>query len=115
MAATGKQSSSPGPIHPTAPAQQLLLELFDGQPHPLATPFQQWLATSKSFLDFVQNYQSKIRKKVKLCRDLDETYNLYCELRTAYLLLQDAKLAVAYEPYGLREGRSADYAVTFRT
>jgi hypothetical protein len=64
---------------------------------------------------FLQSYLSKIRKKVRMSRDAEETYNLYCELRTAYLLLQEPKFAVAYEPYGLREGRSADFAVTFRT
>ncbi len=50
-----------------------------------------------------------------MCRDVEETYNLYCELRTAYLLLQEPKFAVAYEPYGKDQGRSADFAVTFRT
>ena len=113
MAATSKRSPYSASSNLAVPAQQALLELFENQPHSLVTAFQHWLE-SKAFFSFVQNYQSKIRKKIKLCRDVEETYNLYCELRTAFLLLQDAKLAVAYEPYGLRDGRSADYAVTFR-
>lgn len=50
-----------------------------------------------------------------MSRDAEETYNLYCELRTASLLLQEPKFEVAYEPYGKDQGRSADFGVTFRT
>lgn len=119
MATTGKQP--PSAVSHTLPhalpvaGQQLFDELFDGQPNALAKPVAFWLATSKPFLAFLQTYLSKVRKKVRMSRDVEETYNLYCELRTAYLLLQEPKFAVAYEPYGLREGRSADFAVTFRT
>src|SRR5688500_11337673 len=63
----------------------LLSDIFDDPAHALAKPFTQWLATSKPFVAFAQSYQSKIRKKVKICRDAEESYNLYCELRTAYL------------------------------
>ncbi len=99
----------------TVAGQLLLDNLFDGQPNALAKPFAQWVTTSKPFTAFAQSYQSKIRKKVKMSRDEEETYNLYCELRTAYLLLQEPKFAVAYEPYTKEQGRSADFAVTFRT
>ena len=80
-------------------ADQLLLDLFDGQPNPLSAPFSHWVATSLPFTAFAQRYQSKIRKKIRMSRDPEETTNLYCELRTAYLLLQEPKFAVAYEPY----------------
>lgn len=114
MAATDKRPPSSGP-RALAAAGQLLLDLFDGQPNALSEPFAHWVTTSKPFAAFVQSYQSKIRKKVRMSRDVEETYNLYCELRTAYLLLQEPKFAVAYEPYGKDQGRSADFAVTFRT
>jgi hypothetical protein len=94
---------------------QLLLDIFDGQPNALSKPFEQWVTTSKPFTAFAQSYQRKIRKKIRMSRDVEETYNLYCELRTAYLLLQEPKFAVAYEPHGMGQGRSADFAVTFRT
>jgi hypothetical protein len=96
-------------------AAQLLLDLFGEQQNELFRPFEQWVATSKPFTTFAQKYLSKIRKKVRMSRDVEETYNLYCELRTAYLLLQEPKFAVAYELYGMEQGRSADFTVTFRT
>ncbi|MCB0116034.1 MAG: hypothetical protein KDD84_18170 [Caldilineaceae bacterium] len=73
------------------------------------------MTRSKSFFSFAQTNQGKIRKKIRICRTLEETYNLYCELRTAYLLLQEPKFALAYEPAVKEKGRSADFAVTFRT
>jgi hypothetical protein len=114
MAATDKLPPSPLPHNVTA-ADQLLLDLFDGQPNALYKPFEQWVTTSKPFMAFAQTYQRKIRKKIRMSRDVEETYNLYCELRTAYLLLQEPRFAVAYEPYGKQQGRSADLAVTFKT
>ena len=100
-------------ISPTA-VRQLLTELFDGQRSVLTPSFEQWLTTSKAFAAFAQRYQQKIRKKIRICRDTDERYNLYCELRTAYILLQSPRYDVAYEPAGLRAGRSADFAVSLQ-
>lgn len=114
MAAKGKHHSSPLPPKSTA-ADQLILGLFDGRPNALSMPIEYWVISSKSFMAFAQTYQQKIRKKISVSRNADETYNLYCELRTAYLLLQEPKFTVAYEPYGKEHGRSADFAVTFRT
>jgi hypothetical protein len=95
--------------------QQILAYLFDDRPHKLAKPFAHWLTTSKPFALFAQTYQQKIRKKVRMAQEAEEIHNLYCELRTAYLLLQEPKFAVEYEPYGKQYGRSADFAVTYRT
>jgi hypothetical protein len=100
---------------PLAALQQTIAYIFDENTHALAQPFEHWLATSKPFAAFAQSYQSKIRKKVRTARGAEEMYNLYCELRTAYLLLQEPKLAVAYEPYTKQSGRSPDFAVTYRT
>jgi hypothetical protein len=94
--------------------QQNLAYLFDDKPHELSRPFEHWLAASKPFSSFAQAYQQKIRKKVRGVRDAEEMHNLYCELRTAYLLLQEPKFAVEYEPYGMRNGRTPDFAVTYR-
>src|SRR4051794_32505052 len=112
MGVTDQPSTLPPNLTPTA---QLLLDLFEGRANALATPFAQWMATSKPFAIFAQKYLSKIRKKVRMSRDAEETYNLYCELRTAYLLLQEPKFAITYEPRGKEQGRSADFAVSFRT
>lgn len=104
----------PAPLPPNQAAAQLLYDLFEGESNPLTSAFGTWII-SKPFLAFGQTYHRKIRKKIRMSRDSQETYNLYCELRTAYLLLQEPKFAVAYEPYSRQQGRSADFAVTFRT
>lgn len=114
MADRHRVPSTPAPST-LAAARQLLHDLVDGQPTPLSEPFEDWVTTSKPFLAFAQTYLSKIRKKIRTCQNLEETYNLYCELRTAYLLLQDSKFVLTYEPAGKEQGRSADFAVTFRT
>lgn len=114
MVAPGKPSP-PSTSRTPAAAGQLLLDIFEGRPSALVKPFEQWVTTSKPFAAFAQAYQRKIRKKAMMCRDVEETYNLYCEVRTAYLLLQEPKIAVAYEPYSKEQGRSADLAVTYRT
>lgn len=100
---------------PLAALQQTPAYLFDGQSHALSGPFEHWLTTSKPFTSFTQTYQQKIRKKIRTAQDPEELYNLYCELRTAYLLLQEARFAVEYEPFTKQSGRSADFAVTYRT
>ncbi len=100
---------------PLAALQQTLAYLFDDRPHELAAPFAAWLESSKPFALFAQSYQQKIRKKVRMAQDAEEARNLYCELLTAYLLLQEPRFAVEYEPYGKQQGRSADFAVTHRT
>ncbi|MCC6166942.1 MAG: hypothetical protein IT329_06905 [Caldilineaceae bacterium] len=100
---------------PQSTLQQMRAALFDDSPHTLAQPFEDWLTSSKSFALFVQTYQQKIRKKIRMSRDDEELYNLYCELRTAYLLVQEPKFAVAYEPYTKQQGRSPDFSVTYRT
>lgn len=97
-----------------ATEEQLLLDLFNSEPNALATPFAHWVATSKLFTAFAHKYQPKIRKKIRMSRDAEERYNLYCELRTAYILLQEPKFDVAYEPLAKGQGRCADFAVTYR-
>lgn len=100
---------------PQSAFQQMRTTLFDDSPHTLAQPFEDWLTNSKSFALFVQTYQQKIRKKIRMSRDDEERYDLYCELRTAYLLVQEPKFVVAYELYTKQQGRSPDFAVTYRT
>lgn len=100
---------------PAAVLQQTLAYLFDDQPHALSGPFEQWLTDSKPFTSFTQTYLQKIRKKIRTAKDPEEITDLDCELSTAYLLLQEPKFAVEYEPYTKQSGRSADFAVTYRT
>ena len=96
-------------------ADELLGSLFDGQPHLLAAPMAAWLASSRRFTAFVTANQPKIRKKLRSTQEPESLRDLQLELETAYLLLRERSLSVAYEPQ-LSEGvRSPDFAVTFTT
>jgi hypothetical protein len=94
---------------------ELLTYLFDGQSHLLATPMATWLDSSRRFTAFVIANQTKIRKKLRTVQEPESLRDLQLELETAYLLLREQSLSVAYEPQHPREGRSPDFAVTFTT
>jgi|SRR5687767_14762059 len=94
---------------------ELLTYLFDGQPHFLAEPMAAWLASSRRFTGFVTTHQTKIRKKLRVAQGAENLRDLQLELETAYLLLRERSLSVAYEPQHPDLGRSPDFAVTFTT
>ncbi|HET6597809.1 MAG TPA: hypothetical protein VFG81_19440 [Anaerolineales bacterium] len=94
---------------------ELLCYLFDGQSHSLAPPMAAWLGSSRRFTVFVNTFRDKIRKKLRVTRDQETLYDLRLELETAYLLLQERNLSLAYEPEQAGPGRSPDFAVTFTT
>lgn len=94
---------------------ELLAYLFDGQPHFLAAPMATWLATSRRFTAFVNTNHTKIRKKLRTAQETESLRDLQLELETAYLLLREQSLSLAYEPQHPRLGRSPDFAVTFTT
>ena len=94
---------------------ELISYLFDGKPHPLAAPLAAWLAASRRFAAFVDTHQTKIRKKLRTAQETESVRDLQLELETAYLLLRERSLSLAYEPGHPRHGRSPDFAVTFTT
>ena len=94
---------------------KLLTYLFEGQSHLLAAPMTTWLASSRRFTAFVTANHTKIRKKLRSAQEPENLRDLQLELETAYLLLREQSLSVAYEPQHPREGRSPDFAVTFTT
>ena len=94
---------------------ELLSYLFDGQPHPLAAPMASWLAASRRFIAFVNTHHTKIRKKIRTIQGTENLRDLQLELETAYLLLRESSLSVAYEPQHPELGRSPDFAVSFTT
>ncbi len=94
---------------------ELLLYLFDGKPHLLTEPIASWLERSRRFAAFVDTFRNKIRKKVRVTKAQETIYDLRLELETAYLLLQERTLHVAYEPEQSRQVRSPDFAVTYTT
>ena len=93
----------------------LIAYLFERQAHPLSRPLKQWMEASPRFSTFVDTYRDKIRKKIRLTREPGSALDLRGELQVAYCLLNDRRLAVAYEPYASSKRRSPDYAVTYRS
>ncbi|HMB21408.1 MAG TPA: hypothetical protein VKP08_01190 [Anaerolineales bacterium] len=98
----------------TKPAD-LTAYLFDEQMHPLLGELAQWMEASARFTLFVETYRDKIRKKVRLARELETALDLRGELIVPYALLNDRRLDVAYEPYASAKRRGPDFAVTYRT
>jgi hypothetical protein len=94
---------------------ELLSYLFDEQPHLLAASMETWLSSSRRFTEFARTFRDKIRKKLRVTRDQETLYDLRLELETAYLLLQERTLNLAYEPEQSRQVRSPDFAVTYTT
>jgi len=94
---------------------ELLTYLFDGKTHFLAAPMATWLASSRRFTAFVTAHQTKIRKKLRVAQESESLRDLQLELETAYLLLRERSLSLAYEPQHPELGRSPDFAVTFTT
>lgn len=93
----------------------LIAYLFEGQPHLLSGELLQWMDASSRFTAFVETYRDKIRKKIRITREPESTLDLRGELEVAYCLLNDRRLAVAYEPYASMKRRGPDFAVTYRT
>lgn len=94
---------------------ELLIYLFNGQPHLLATPMATWLASSRRFTAFVNTFRPKIRKKLRATQELESLLDLQLELETAYLLLHERSLSLVYEPPPSGQLRGPDFAVTFTT
>ena len=97
----------------TKPAD-LIAYLFEGQPHLLSSELYRWMEASSRFTAFVETYRDKIRKKLRVAREPETILDLRGELEVAYCLLNDRRLAVAYEPYASTQRRGPDFAVTYR-
>lgn len=94
---------------------ELLTYLFDGQAHSLTKPMGVWLGSSRRFTAFVDTCRDKIRKKIRVTQEQETLLDLRLELETAYLLLQEKSLSLAYEPQLAERVRSADFAVSYTT
>ena len=98
----------------TKQADDLIAYLFEGQPHLLSGTLMQWMEASPRFIAFAETYRDKMRKKIRATREPESALDLYGELEVAFCLLNDRRLAVAYEPYASAKRRSPDFAVTYR-
>lgn len=94
---------------------ELLTYLFDGGPHTLTEPMRTWLGSSRRYAAFVDTCRDKIRKKIRVTQEEETLLDLRLELETAYLLLQEKSLSLAYEPQLAERVRSADFAVSYTT
>ncbi len=92
----------------------LIAYVFEGQPHLLSEALMQWMEASARFTAFVETYRDKIRKKIRVTREPESLLDLRGELEVAACLLNDRRLAVAYEPYASAKRRGPDFAVTYR-
>jgi hypothetical protein len=92
----------------------LIAYLFEGRPHLLSGALREWMEASPRFTDFVETYQVKIRKKIRVTREPGSVLDLRGELEVAYGLLNDRRLDVKYEPYASAKTRGPDFSVTYR-
>lgn len=95
----------------------LIVYLFDGEQRgdaTLTSVLMQWMDASSRFTTFVEAYSDKIRKKIRVTREPESVLDLRSELEVAYRLLNDRRLAVAYEPYASAKRRGPDFAITYR-
>jgi hypothetical protein len=79
----------------------------------LTDDFGDWLSTSSRFFAFAQAHRDKIRKKLRVSTEAGARGDIRAELETAFLLLADRRIALAFEAYGSGR-RGPDFTVTFR-
>ncbi|MBZ0280437.1 MAG: hypothetical protein K8L97_06825 [Anaerolineae bacterium] len=96
------------------PIDELIANIFDDKPHPLAADVESWMKDSRRFRGFAESYRAKIRKKCRVALTDEEIKSLHLELDVARWLLTDSRCEVAYEKLAPEGGRTPDFTVTFR-
>lgn len=94
---------------------ELLRQLLGDDPQTVAPTFRQWLSASRRFRTFAEQYQTKIRAKLRSAGDEEALQDLLFELEIARWLLQEKRFHLAYESQGLRTGPGPDFTVSFTT
>lgn len=94
---------------------ELLFQLLGDDPYHLRPAFHRWLSSSRRFRAFAEEYQTKIRAKLRGAGDEAALHDLRFELEIARWLLQEKRLHLLYEPHGVRTGPGPDFTVTFTT
>jgi hypothetical protein len=94
--------------------ERLVRDLHDrGPADPFSAELLAWLADSPRFRAFAEAHRDKIRKKLRGAGDGAALRDVRAELRTAWLLLADRRIELAFEAYG--SGKAGpDFTVTFR-
>jgi hypothetical protein len=94
---------------------ELLHQLLGADPQALTPIFRQWISESRRFRAFVEQYQRKIRAKLRTAGDGEALQDLLFELEIAQWLLREKRFTLAYESQGLRTAFGPDFTVTFTT
>jgi hypothetical protein len=94
---------------------ELLLQLLGNDPYRLMPSFRQWISTSRRFRAFAEQYQTKIRAKVRSAGDDEALQDLLFELEIAHWLLQEKRFQLAYERQAMRTAFGPDFTVSFTT
>lgn len=95
--------------------RDLLIALFGDIGHPLASRCAERMLVSPRFRAFLDQHQTKIRKKVRTLEGPTSWHDLWLELWTASRLLADRRFDVDYEAFAARNMRGPDLTATFRT
>ncbi len=93
---------------------ELLDTLFEGRAHALAPTVAAWLTSSRRFVRFVRDHETKIRKKLRAAKDPESVRDLHLELETAYQFTLVKAFTPMYEP-ATGTSRGPDFAVRFTT
>ncbi len=99
------------------PDDTVLDYLFAGIPAAPSAEIRRYVAgcitASPRFKVFVIENRDKIRKKIREAGDIERLRDLRLELDTAYRLLLDRHLAVAYEKHAATKTRAPDFTATY--
>jgi hypothetical protein len=105
------------PSTPRMLPDALLDYLFAGMPGGSVAELRAYcargIAASPRFKAFAAENRDKIRKKIREARDAERLRDLRLELDTAYRLLDDRHLAVAYEKHAASKIRAPDFTATY--
>ena len=95
--------------------RELLISLFGGIGHPLASRCAAQMVVSPRFRAFLVQYRGKIGRKVRSLERADSWSDLWLELWMAARLLSDRRFELVYESYSAKKMRGPDLTAVFRT
>jgi len=93
---------------------ELLASVFGEETLTLREACAGWIVSSRLFRAFLEANAGKIRRKARQAGDAESLRDLLLELDTAYHLLAERRVALAYERYLSEKTRGPDFTVTFK-
>lgn len=92
-----------------------LLDAIFAQAPELRARCARWSMASPRFPAFLDQYQDKIRKKLRGLADGEGRRDLAAELLTAACLLTEPRFILTYEPYAASKTRGPDFAALYKS